>query len=89
MRQRQSSSGIRAWPRWAVIPLGLGLAIVAVVAGLLLEAATAAMLPEQVEPTPTMPTIAYSEGISDGCHDCHFALTALEASAADASTASA
>ena len=88
MRQRQGSSGIRAWPRWAVIPLGLGLAMVTIVAGLLLEAATEAVLPEQVEPTPTMPTIAYSEGISDGCHDCHFSLTALEASAADASTAS-
>jgi hypothetical protein len=36
-----------------------------------------------------MPAVAYSEGISDGCHDCHFSLSALEASAADSGTAQA
>jgi hypothetical protein len=55
----------------------------AIVLGLLLEPAADALSPVQVEPTPTMPAIAYGQGQSDGCHACHFSLTALETSAVD------
>lgn len=73
----------RNWPRWTIILIGLGLAALAIVLGLLLEPAADALSPTLVEPTPTMPTIAYSQGLSDGCHDCHFSLAALQDSAAD------
>lgn len=78
---------IRQWPRWTIIPIALGLAGLVIVLGLLLEPAADALSPVEVQPTPTMPTIAYSQGRSDACHDCHFSLQALEASAEDPSTA--
>lgn len=78
---------MRRWPRWTIIPIGLVLAALAIILGLILEPAGYALSPVVVEPTPTMPTVAYSEGLSDSCHDCHFSLAALEASASDASTA--
>ena len=87
MSQKLSLRRIRKWPRWTIIPIGLGLAGLAIVLGLLLEPAASALSPTDVEPTPTMPTIAYSQGISDSCHDCHFSLPALQASAADPDTA--
>jgi hypothetical protein len=87
MSQKLSLRRIRKWPRWTIIPIGLGLAGLAIVLGLVLEPAADALSPVQVEPTPTMPTIAYSQGISDSCHDCHFSLDALQASATDANTA--
>jgi hypothetical protein len=49
----------RGWPRWAVIPIGLGLAAFAVVLGLVLEPAGYALSPGKVEPTPTIPAVAY------------------------------
>jgi hypothetical protein len=55
--------------------------------GLLLEPAGYALSPNPVEPTPTLPAIAYGHGSVEGCHDCHFSLTALEASADDPETA--
>jgi hypothetical protein len=78
---------MRQWPRWTIIPVGLALAGFSILLGLLLEPAGYALSPVVVEPTPTMPSIAYSPGTSESCHDCHFSLTALEASAADSSTA--
>ena len=80
---------MREWPRWTIIPIGLLLAGFAIALGLLLEPAGYALSPVKVEPTPTMPAITYSEGLSGSCHDCHFSLSALEASAADPSTAGA
>lgn len=74
---------IREWPRWTIIPIGIGLAGLAIVLGLLLEPVAGALSPVEVEPTPTMPTIAYSGAHDEGCHDCHFSLPALQASAAD------
>jgi hypothetical protein len=74
---------IRRWPRWTIIPLSLGLAGLAIVLGLFLDSAVNALSPVVVEPEPEMPAIAYSAGQSDGCHDCHFSLAALEGSATD------
>jgi hypothetical protein len=74
---------MRQWPKWTIIPTGLALAGFAVLLGLLLEPAGYALSPVVVEPTPTMPSIVYSQVLSDGCHDCHFSLSALRASAAD------
>jgi hypothetical protein len=87
MSQKLSLRRIRKWPRWTIIPIGLGLAGLAIVLGLLLEPAADALSPVQVEPTPTMPAIAYSQGLSDGCHNCHFSLSALQTSAAFPDTA--
>jgi len=87
MSQKLSLRRIRRWPHWTIIPIGLGLAGLAIVLGLALQPAADALSPVQVEPTPTMPTIAYSQGISDGCQDCHFSLDALQTSAADSATA--
>ncbi|MGD2206118.1 MAG: hypothetical protein PVH17_05005 [Anaerolineae bacterium] len=87
MSQKLSLQRIRNWPRWIIIPIGLALAGLAILLGLFLESAADALSPVKVEPTPTMPTIAYSQGTSDGCHDCHFSLDALQASALDPGTA--
>ena len=87
MSQKTGLFRIRRWPRWIIIPIGLGLAGLAVVFGLLLQPAAESLSPERVEPTPTVPTVAYREGTSENCHDCHFALPALQASAADSGTA--
>ncbi len=78
---------MRQWPRWTIIPIGLGLALLAIVLGLILEPAGYALSPVLVEPTPTLPAIAYSHGLSDGCQNCHFSPAALQASAADPETA--
>ena len=80
---------MRRWPRWTIIPISLALAALAILLGLLLEPAADALSPVQVAPTPTMPAIAYSQGQSEGCHACHFSLSALGASAANPSTAEA
>jgi hypothetical protein len=87
MSQKHGLGRIRRWPYWTIIPLGLLLALVAIVLGILLASAAEAVSPAHETPTPTMPTIAYSEGISDGCHNCHFGLPALEASASDPGSA--
>jgi len=87
MSQKFSVRRIRQWPRWTIIPFSLGLAMLAIVLGLLLEPAADALSPVLLTPTPTMPAIAYSRGLSDSCHNCHFSLAALEASANDPSTA--
>jgi hypothetical protein len=84
MSENFSLRRVRSWPRWTIIPIGLGLAGLAIVLGLLLEPAAGALSPVLLTPTPTMPAIEYSQGLSDGCHDCHFSLPALEASAVDA-----
>ena len=73
----------RNWPRWAVVPIGLALAAIAVVLGLLLEPAGYALSPSQEEPTPTIPAVSYGRDVSEGCHKCHFSLDALKASAKD------
>jgi hypothetical protein len=74
-------------PRWSVIPIGLVLAAFAVVLGLVLEPAGYALGPPAPEPTPMLPAVEYGASISDACKNCHFSLTALEASAADPSRA--
>lgn len=80
---------MRQWPRWTIIPISLFLAMLAVVLGLLLEPAADALSPVILTPTPTMPAIAYGRGLSDACQNCHFSLSALQASAADANYADA
>jgi hypothetical protein len=77
----------REWPRWIVVPIGLGLAGLAVALGLLLEPAGHALSPSGEVATPTLPAVAYGRDVSGGCHDCHFSLPALEASAADPNAA--
>jgi len=73
----------REWPRWAVVPIGLGLTAFAVMLGLVLEPAGYALSPVTEAPTPTLPAVGYGRDISGGCHDCHFSLPALQASADD------
>jgi hypothetical protein len=89
MSQKSGLHRIRTWPRWTVILIGLGLAGLAIVLGLLLQQAVDALSPAKPEPTPTMPTIAYSGALQDSCHNCHFSLSALEASASDPEDAAA
>jgi hypothetical protein len=89
MSPRSALRGIQKWPRWTIIPIGLALAALAIALGLLLEPAGYALGPNVVAPTPTMPAIEYSRDLSDGCHDCHFSLPALQASAEDPSQAQA
>jgi len=67
----------------------LALAGLAILLGLLLEPAAGALSPVYLTPTPTLPAIDYSQNLSGGCHDCHFSLPALQASAADAEGAEA
>jgi hypothetical protein len=81
MKHKLHFPRIEQWPRWAVMPIGLGLAGIAVVLGLVLEPAGYALSPVKLEPTPTIPAVGYGRTISDGCHHCHFSLEALEASA--------
>jgi hypothetical protein len=80
---------IRRLPRWTIIPLSLALAGFAIVLGLFLDSAVKALTPVEVEPTPEMPTIAYSGSLASGCQDCHFSLPALEASIEDTALAEA
>lgn len=79
---------VRQWPRWVVVPIGLGLAALAVVLGLLLEPAASALAPGPAEPKPTLPAVAYGRDLAVGCHNCHFFLPELEASADDPFSAS-
>jgi hypothetical protein len=85
MDTNRSLQKFRNWPRWTIIPVGLALAGLAIVLGLVLEPAAGALSPIPVEPTPTMPAIAYSYGHSGSCHDCHFSMDNLQTSA-DAGT---
>jgi hypothetical protein len=78
---------VRQWPRWAVVPIGLAMAAVAVLLGLVLEPAGYALAPGKVEPEPTLPAVGYGRDQSDGCQACHFSPDALEASADDPNTA--
>jgi hypothetical protein len=89
MSQKFSLRRIRAWPRWTIIPIGLVLAALAIVLGLVLEPAAGALSPVYLTPTPTLPAIDYSQGLSESCHDCHFSLEALQASADDPESAEA
>jgi hypothetical protein len=74
---------LQQWPRWAVVPIGLALAGVAVLLGLVLEPAGYALAPGKIVPAPTLPAVDYARDISTGCHACHFSLPALESSAVD------
>lgn len=78
---------VRNWPSWSVVPIGLALAGFAVVLGLVLEPAGYALSPGKVEPEPTLSAVDYSGGTSEGCHDCHFSLPALQISADNPATA--
>lgn len=68
------------WPRWAVILIGVAVAVFAILAGLLLEPVGQALAPK-VKPTPTLPTIGYARPLSKGCENCHFDRDKLLASA--------
>ncbi|NIV32936.1 MAG: hypothetical protein GWN58_26875, partial [Anaerolineae bacterium] len=87
MSNERKSVFRREWPRWIVVPIGLGLAGLAVALGLLLEPAGHALSPSGEAATPTLPAVAYGRDISGGCHDCHFSLPALEASAVNPNAA--
>lgn len=87
MRDLFNLRRVRRWPRWFIIPVGIILAALAVVLGLLIEPAADALSPGEVEPTPTLLAVHYSRTLSDGCHDCHVSLPALRASAEDPSAA--
>lgn len=87
MSDKLSLRRIRKWPRWTIIPIGILLAGVAIGLGLILEPAGYALSPGEIVPTPTLPAINYSRTLSDGCHDCHVSLPALQASADDPTTA--
>ncbi len=76
------------WPRWSVLVIGIGLAIVTIVAGLLLEPIGQALAPK-LEPTPTLPSIGYAKPLSVGCEKCHFDKDKLLASATSAEKAEA
>jgi hypothetical protein len=87
MRRKQKRFLGRDWPHWIVIPFGIGLAGLVVVLGLLVEPVGHALSPSPAPPTPTLPAVEYGRDISEGCHDCHFSLSALEASASDPTSA--
>jgi hypothetical protein len=89
MNNNRNLDQMRRWPRWTIIPISLALAGLAILLGLLLERAAGALSPVQVDSTPPMPSIAFSQGQAGGCHDCHFALPALAASSEDPDTAEA
>lgn len=86
MRPKLKLPRIRQWPRAAAILLGLGLAGLAIVLGLLLEPVGYALSPGHAVPTPTLPAIKYGQTTSDSCRACHFSLAALEESATDTAT---
>lgn len=86
MNDKERHARGRDWPRWAVVPIGLGLAVLAVAMGLLLEPAGYALSPAREAATPTLPAVHYGRNISEGCHDCHFWLPALKLSANDPET---
>jgi len=69
-----------SWPRWAVILIGVAVAIFAILAGLLLEPIGQALAPK-IKPTPTLPTIGYARPLSVSCENCHFDRNKLLASA--------
>jgi hypothetical protein len=83
MRRKKKRFLGRDWPHWIVIPFGIGIAGLVVVMGLLVEPFGYALSPSPAPPTPTLPAVEYGRDISNGCHDCHFSLPALEASASD------
>ena len=83
MKRKQKRFLGRDWPHWIVIPFGIGLAGLVVVLGLMVEPVGYALSPPPAPPTPTLPAVEYGRDISEGCHDCHFSLPALEASAND------
>lgn len=64
------------WPRWAVILIGLVLAVAAIVIALVLEPVAQAVAPK-VEPTSTLPLLAYALPLSGDCQKCHFDQVAL------------
>lgn len=70
------------WPRWILIVIGLSLILATIVVVLILEPIAQAMVP-QVEPTPTMVTLAYARPLSEDCESCHFDPAALTRSGVD------
>ncbi|MDW8102249.1 MAG: hypothetical protein RMK30_05185 [Anaerolineae bacterium] len=69
-----------SWPRWTIVIISLGIAMFAVVLGLILEPIGQAIAPD-VKPTPTLPTIGYARPLSVSCENCHFYGDKLLASA--------
>ena len=74
------------WPKWILIPLALGLTVLTIGIGLMLEPAVQAITP-QIEPTPAPtslpPRLPYAAPLSDGCVDCHTDEAALQESGAE------
>lgn len=75
-----------SWPKWILIPIALGLTIVTVVLGLVLEPTVQAITP-RAEPTPKpaeFPArLPYAAPLSDGCVECHIDETNLGNAGAD------
>ncbi|MEA3377033.1 MAG: rhodanese-like domain-containing protein [Chloroflexota bacterium] len=69
------------WPDWVLIPISLGLIVVAVLVGLAIEPMVQALAP-QAEPTPQEsslpPRLPYAAPASDSCLDCHTDQPSLE-----------
>lgn len=78
-----------SWPNWILIPIALGLTLLIVVLGLILEPAVQAITPA-MQPTPEVasfpPRLPYAAPASAGCVECHTSETALQNAGADEAT---
>jgi len=74
------------WPNWILIPIALGLTLLTVLVGLVLEPAVQAITPP-MEPTPEVasfpPRLPYAAPLSEGCVTCHTSESALRDAGAD------
>lgn len=74
------------WPKWILIPIALGLTIVTIILGLVLEP-TVQAIPPQTEPTPKVADfparLPYAAPLSGGCVECHTDETNLKNAGAD------
>jgi hypothetical protein len=68
------------WPKWSLFLIALGLVILAIIFGVVLEPLSQALAPE-VTAEPTLPSISYARPLSGECENCHFDIQALAASA--------
>jgi hypothetical protein len=58
------------WPQWIIVPIALGLTVLTIIVGLVLEPAAQAIAP-QPEPTPTHVHLMYASIESTECTLCH------------------
>lgn len=77
------------WPKWILIPIGLGLTLAIVLIGLVLEPAVQAITPE-MESTRWVgrfpPRLPYAAPLSAGCVECHTSESVLLSAGADDAT---